>query len=235
MTIASRFWTYAELLEKVEKDCDLEGELFVQPTEMLGYANEAIDEAEKIVQNTYADYLLSRAALTLTAGLNTADLPTTIYAHKIRRITYRNGAETYTIDRVKDWRKFEEYEREQASGGSSGQLRYFIINTTAGTPQLLFTRNVTATEAAATVTCWFVRQANRLVDDSDKMDIPEAANYVMQYMKYKCYEKEGHPNLQLCVNALNAAETSLQGVLAEMIPDADDTLEMDLSFYEEMV
>lgn len=27
MTIASRYWTYAELLDKVEKDGDLEGEI----------------------------------------------------------------------------------------------------------------------------------------------------------------------------------------------------------------
>lgn len=57
----------------------------------------------------------------------------------------------------------------------------------------------------------------------------------MQYMKFKCYEKEGHLNLGIAISQLNAEETSLQAVLADMVPDADDELEMDTSFYEDMV
>lgn len=235
MSIASRYWTYAELLDKVEKDCDLEGELFIQPEEMLGYANEAIDNAEKIVQNTYADYFLDKDSLTLVAATNTAPLPSRIYAHKIRRLTFRTGTQVYTITRVKDWKKFEVYEQEQAGSTNTNDLRYFILNQSAGSPKILFTRNLTAAEAAATVTCWFTRQANRLVETSDVLDIPEAANYVMQYMKFKCYEKEGHPNTGMAIAQLNAEEESLGTVLAEMIPDADDELELDASFYEDMV
>lgn len=234
MSIASRYWTYAELLAKVEKDCDLEGEIFVQPAEMLGYANEAIDNAEKIVQNTYPDYFLDKDTLALVEGTNTVGLPSRIYAHKIRRITFRSGTQVYTISRVKDWRKFEEYEAEQAGSVTTDALRYFILNQSAGSPKILFTRNITSIEAAATVTCWFIRQGNRLVNTTDILDIPEAAGYVMQYMKFKCYEKEGHPNLGMAIAQLNAEEASLQAVLADMVPDADDELEMDTSFYEEM-
>jgi hypothetical protein len=235
MTVESRYWTYGELLEQVEKECDLEGEIFVQPTEMLSYANQAVDAAEKIVKNTYPDYFLDREPLTLTAGTNTASLPSRIYAHKIRRITYRSGSELYTVERVKDWRKFEVYEDEQANDtGGSGYLRYFIINTTPGSPNILFTRNLVARDAAATVTCWFLRQANRLVSESDILDIPEAANSVMAYMKFKAFYKEGHPNVSLAIAQLNQEEASLQADLADMVPDADDTIEMDVSFYEEM-
>ncbi len=235
MTIASRYWTYTEMLTAVEASCDLEGEIFIQPAEMLQYCNEAIDNAEKIVQNTYPDYFLDKDSLALVAGNNTATLPSRIFAHKIRRITFRTGSQVYTIGRVKDWRKFEAYEQDQAGGNDTAALRYFILNQSAGSPKILFTRNVTAAEAAATVTAWFIRQANRLVDGTDVMDVPEAANYVMQFMKYRCYEKEGHPNLGLAIAQLNAEETSLQGVLSEMVPDADDEMEMDTTFYEDMV
>ena len=40
------YQTYEQLRRKVEKDLDLEEELFITPSEMLGYANEAIEEAE---------------------------------------------------------------------------------------------------------------------------------------------------------------------------------------------
>jgi hypothetical protein len=197
--------------------------------------NEAIDNAEKIVKNTYADYFLDKDTLTLVEGANEVAMPSRLYAHKIRRIIYRSGSQRYTMNRVKDWKKFEVYDEEFSANSSSSELRYFILNQSAGSPKILLTRNASGADAAATVTCWFVRQANRLVDDSDIMDIPEAANYVMQYMKFKCYEKEGHPNLSLAVTQLNSEETSLQTDLTDMIPDADDEMEMDGSFYEEMV
>lgn len=235
MAIASRYWTYAELLAQVEKECDLEGEIFISPSEMLGYCNEAIDNAEKIVKNTYADYFLDKQPLTLVEGSNEVSLPSRIYAHKIRRITFRSGTKVYTIARIKDWKKFEAYEQGQASSTNSDDLVYFLINSAAGTPKIVFPRNVTAAEAAATVTCWQVRQANRLVDDSDVMDIPEAANYIMAFMRYKCFSKEGHPGTSLAIAQLNAEEASLQGDLADMVPDADDELQMDASFYEDMV
>jgi hypothetical protein len=235
MAIASRYWTYAELLAQVEKSCDLEGEIFIQEEEMLGYANEAIDAAERIVKNTYADYFLDKATLTLVEDSNEASLPSKIYAHKIRRITYRNGGEVYTVERVKDWRKFEEYEETQAGGSTSSPLRYFLLNSTAGTPKILFTRAATAAEAAATTTCWFVRQANRLSSDDDVLDIPEAANYVMAYMRFKAYAKEGHPGLGLAVSELNSEEEALKADLADMVPDGDDELQMDTSFYDDMV
>ncbi len=234
MAIAARYWTYAELNTKVEKDLDLEDELFVVDSEMLGYANEAIDEAERIVKAVYPDYFLDKATLTLVDGTSEYALPTRIYAHKIRRMTYRLGSTVYTIKRVRDWKKFEIYEEEQASTGTTSDLAYFVINQTAGAPRILFTRPANAVDATATVTVWFVRQANRLAVDADVLDVPEAANYVMQFMKVKCYEKEGHPNWSGAVAQLNAFEKALKEDLEEMVPDADDMIEMDVSFYDEM-
>lgn len=235
MAIASRYWTYLELKTKVLQDGDLEGETFIQPSEMLGYCNEAIDNAEKIVKNVYPDYFLDKAPLTLVAATQEVALPDAIYAHKLRRITYRNGSEVYTIDRVRDWKKFEEYEEQAANSGSNVELRYFILNQTAGSPRITFNRPLTATDAAATVTAWFVRQANRVEEDADLLDIPEAANYVMCFMKFKCLEKEGHPGVSLAVAQLNAEEASLQADLVEMVPDGDDEIEQDKSFYGEHI
>lgn len=234
MSIATRFWTYADLKQKVERDLDLEGELFVQTGEMLDYFNEAIDKAEEIVHGLYEDYFLDKAAITLVSGTSEYSLPTAIYAHKIRRIVYRNGSTVYTVRRLQDWKKFEEYALDLVGGsqGSASQYRYFILNQAAGTPKLLFTPEVG--EAGAYITVWYLRQANRLVSTTDTLDISEAASYVIQYVKCRCYEKEGHPNLSKAMSDLVEMRTSLEGILATMVPDADNTLEMDLSFYGEM-
>lgn len=235
MSIATRFWTYGEIRTKVEQDLDLEGETFIQPTEMLGYANEAVEQAEKILLGLTggADYFLDKNPLTLASGTDTYTLPPKIYAHKIRGITYRNGSRAYQIHRVRDWKKFQEYELNQVGGPSFGcEYKFFLLNSAAGAPVIIFSPSVV--ESGQFVTVWYQRVANRFLTDADVLDIPEASNYVMQFMKKRSYEKEGHPNLPLAITDLNKQEADLQAALAEMIPDMENEIELDLSFYAEM-
>ena len=107
------------------------------------------------------------------------------------------------------------------------------MNSTAGSPKILFTPEVE--ENGQYITVWFLRQANRLSAATDKMDIPEAANFVMQYVKCRVYEKEGHPNLSKALMDLQDFKGGLVGVLQTMVPDADNEIEMDTSFYQEFV
>lgn len=234
MSIATRYWTYAELKQKVEQDLDMEGETFVQPTEVLGYFNEAVDRAEECIHTLYEDYFLDKDTITFMSGTNEYALPSRIYAHKIRRIIYRNGTRVFAVPRVQDWRKFEQYALDLVGGtmGSASDYRYFILNQSAGNPRILFTPEVG--EDGTFITVWFLRQANRFVTDTDILDLPEAANYVMQYVKCRIYEKEGHPNLAKALNDLQELRESLEGTLATMIPDADNEIEMDMSFYQEL-
>lgn len=234
MAIATRFWTYLELKDKLERDLDLEGEVFIQPTELQEYFNEAIDKAEEIVHTLYEDYFLDKDTITLVSGTSEYTLPSRIYAHKIRRVIYRNGGRCYTVSRVRDWRKFEHYAMDLVGGsqGAAAEYKYFIINSTAGSPKILFTPEVG--ESGTYITVWFLRQANRLSDDADVLDVPEAANFVLQYVKCRCYEKEGHPNLAKSLGDLQEMKVSLEGALTAMVPDADNEIEADMSFYEEM-
>ena len=113
MAIASKYWTLDELKGKIQRDLDIEGEVFIQDAsdapELLEYINEGIDKAEEIVHSLYEDYFLDKASITLVSGTHEYDLPSAIYAHKIRRIIYRNGTRVYTVDRIRDWHKFEAY------------------------------------------------------------------------------------------------------------------------------
>lgn len=233
--IATRYWTYGELRTKVEQDLDLEGETFVQPSEMLGYANEAVEAAVKILLGLTggADYFLDKVPLTLASGTDEYPLPSKVYAHKLRGITYRNGSRAYQIHRVRDWKKFQEYELNQVGGPSYGaEYKFFLLNSDAGAPRIILSPSVV--ENGQFVTVWYQRVANRFLTDADVLDIPEAANFVMSYMKKMCYYKEGHPNLPVAIASLNKEESDLQAVLAEMIPDMENEIELDLSFYAEM-
>lgn len=233
MAITKKYWTLAQIIAKVEADLNLEDEGFISESEMLGYINEAIDEAETEVHGIYEDYFLSKETLTLVSGTSEYSLPTTVFAHKIRRVTYRNGARTYTVKRIRDWKKFEQYELDKVGGAQSeAEYQYFLMNSTVGDPKFLFSPEVS--ESGAYITVWFLRQANRLEVDADKMDIPEAANFVIQYVKMRCYEKERHANLEKAMSDVEKERTILTGILASMVPDADNEIEMDLSAYQEM-
>lgn len=228
----STYWTWQMIQDKVENDLDLQSEIFISQTELLAYANEGIREAEAEIHSIYEDYFLSREALTLVNGQEEYDIPTAMYAHKIRRMVYKNGSKVYTVDRIRDWKKFEEYALENINK-SSTTYNFFLVNTTPGSPKILL--SPPAKEDGAFITIWYLREANRLVSLTDICDIPEFVNFVIQYMKVRCYEKEvGHPALPKAMADLEQQRQQMVSTLASMVPDAENNIEADLSMYWEM-
>jgi hypothetical protein len=228
----STFFTWSDIKTKVQADLGIEDEVFVTDSELLSYANEAIDEAEAEIHDLYEDYFLSKQTLSLVQGTADYDLPSGIYAHKIRRIIYQNGASIYTVPRLKDWKKFEEKAVIDYYGNSTTDFyNYFITNSTAGSPKISLVPS--ARESGNYITIWYIRNANRLTALADICDIPEFINFIYQYIKVRVYEKEMNPNLQMAIAALQQQRELMQSTLASMVPDADNTLEADLSFYRE--
>lgn len=228
----SDFWTYTRIKAKLEAELDLEQEIFVDDEELLGYVNEAIDICEGKIHTLYEDYFLSRAAVTLVSGTSEYVLPTDIYAHKIRAIIYKNNFDVYPIKRVKNSQKLLNYELETAGNNGSSRYEYFILNSTPGEPKILLTPDVA--EAGQRVFVWYLRQANRLEEDADVCDIPEFVHYVIQYAKVKVCFKEGHPNYMAEKQTLVEMEQEMLSTLAGMVPDEDNQIEADYSFYEDM-
>lgn len=86
----------------------------------------------------------------------------------------------------------------------------------------------------ARITCWYLRQANRLVELTDILDIPEAANFVLRFMKNRVMEKEHNPMLQEGVRLLAEERSLMVSTLTAMVPDAENEIEPDFTMYEEM-
>jgi len=170
--------------------------------------------------------------LTLVAGTEEYSLPTDIYANKIRQIVYRNGTQVWKVSRIRDWSKFLSYELDRAYSTTTNKYSYFILNTTAGSPKILI--SPTPVEAGAYLQVWYLRNANELTSDTSVFDIPEAANYLMAYVKMKVMAKEMHPNLQLAISEVEAQRADTLKTLAEMVPDNENTIEADTRIYDEM-
>lgn len=226
-----RFWTYKEIKEKVLRDLDMEGETFVTPAELLGYANEAIDEVERQIHTLYEDYFVARSTIDLVAGQEEYSIPDNIYGLKIRQIIFRQGNEIWNLHRLKNWHKFSIYEQEKANTTATKNYGYFILNQSAGNPKIIITPTP---NQIGTLQIWYIRNASELVNDSSVCDIPEAVNYVMAFMKMRCMEKEFHPNLQKAITDVEQQKADTLMTLNEMYADNSNEIEPDFRLYNDM-
>lgn len=230
-----KYWTWAEIREKIEAECDLEDEDFVRTNELMEYGNEAVDEAESEIHTLYEDYFLKYVDQPVVANDEFFDMPTVlpdIYADKIREIIFRqgDGTTTYTVNRLRDWKKFKQKALSD-SQTSTDLYSYFLLNQTAGNPQIML---VPKAHEAGTMRIWYLRNANRFVDDDSICDIPEFVHFVIAFIKYKVMFKEGHPGLQDAATALESQRASMNATLMSRVPDAENEVEMDVGAYEDM-
>ena len=216
-------WTWLEIKTKVQDDLDLKSEVFISPTELLGYANEAIDEAESLVHTLYQDYYLTNTTISLVASQQDYDVPTDIYADKIRRLLIADGSRNYEIKRIRNISKIPHIQ-------DSDDLRYILINDSANSNVKI--RMYPTPSSAKTATIWYIRNANELASDTDTCDLPEiATQFVIQFMKQRCYEKEGHPNVVKAMQDTERLRMKLEATLAERVDDDNNTIEPNLDFY----
>lgn len=230
-----RYWSWSEIRTKIEQECDLEDEDFVRRDELLAYCNEAIDEAEAEIHSLYEDYFLKKADLPVVANdelFSMSSLLPDIYADKIRRLIFTEAGSTttYTVTRLKDWKKFEQ-KAVADTQVTTDLYQYFIINNTPGNPQIML---VPKSRESGTLTVWYLRNANRLSVDTDICDIPEFINFIFSHMKMKVYAKEGHPGYQEALERLETERARMSAVLAARVPDAENEIELDTSAYEDM-
>jgi hypothetical protein len=225
--------TYLQMKTKVKKDLDLEDETFISDAEMLGYFNEAIDEAESDILGLAEDYFLTKDTIDLVSGTAEYDLPTDIYANKIRGLIYSKDNLVYKIQRVRELDKFEEIGLILDNPNMDATFQFLVTNPAGDTPKIVF-YPTPPSNAAGAITIWYIRNATRLTGDTDECDIPEFTRFVEQFVKVKCYEKEGHPNLQLAMASLERYRAQMVPTLREMVPDNDNEVEQNYDPYTEM-
>jgi len=235
MSTLKKYYTWAEIKAKVQRDTDTEDEDFIRPEELVEIANEAIDEYEAEINTLTSDsidYFLTNETLSLVANQDEYDLPTQIYAHKIRKVIYTNGSSVYEIKPARhNGKLLQKAISDQFN--TSDLYEYFVKNAISTEPKMVIMPK--ARETGPNVEIWYLRNLNRMTgDDADICDIPVFINFIFQFIKMRIYEKEGHPNLEFAVQALAQQRAQMQNALSEMHPDGNDHLQMDLSYYEEL-
>lgn len=217
--------TYADLKSYLEKELDLEDETFITDQEMQGYFNEAVDMIEAAIHNIYEDYFLTQAVFPITANTAGYALPSDIYAQKIRKILYNdNGSLKYEIRRLK---KLEDILYIQ----STDLYAYVILN--SSTSGLQLTLYPTPQDTNSNITMWYIRNAKRFTADTDVCDIPEFSNVLVQFVRWKCLNKEGHPDTVQAASDLDRMRQEMVDTLTARVPDEDNFVLKDTTFYRD--
>lgn len=175
--------TWADLKARVIRELDLAEEDFIDQTdELLDYANRAINKAESLILNLNEDYFLAEpATVTLVSGTQSYALPSDIYGQKIKMLQYDNGSKDYQIKKLRNLSEIPSIE-------SGDDYRYVITNDyTNGVRLRLYP---TPAENGAYITVWYLRSSRALTATTDNVDLPEAYDYITQYVKDMVVNKE---------------------------------------------
>lgn len=232
----AKFWTYEEIRTKIQNDTDIEAEDFVQPAELLGIVNEAIDKCESKIHKLGLEdnYFLQFANLTLVNGEDTISLPADIYATKIKGIIYEFNELRYPIKRIRGRRVYSKISQIQYYNTTDNFYRYTIINDPSVAAQQLLLLPESKEDSTTNVKIWYIRNANTMINDASVCDIPEFVHYVIKRAIYRIYAKEGHPLMVDARQEMLDEEKNMIETLATMVPDEDSTIEPDLDHYYDM-
>lgn len=222
-----KLWTYAEAKAKIQRDLDLTEETFVSDQELKEYFNDAIDEAEAEIHNLYEDYFLSEATITLAIGTNRYALPTDIYANKIRNLWFKQNDCWYQIKRTRH--------KDRPAQNIDKNLEYtFQIQHRTPSEGITLRLFPDVSHDGPYVEMQYIRNANRIVLDTDLIDMPECIAFIFAFVKEKVCDKESHPLLASAQVKLEKQRELMLTTLKTMVPDEDNNIDPDMSFYEDM-
>jgi DNA-binding MltR family transcriptional regulator len=225
--------TATQLITRVRQEIDATGEDDAFPdTEIYAAINEAIKVASSEILTINEDYFRTEGAISLVNGQSLYDLPANIYAQKIRSIVYAVGSIIYPVKKLKYKDKF--LNKQFIKQFNIGNVYcYDLKNDTAVSGvklELLPTSRETTSNA---LVIDYIRNANKLAAGADLCDIPEFEDFIVSYAKAKLLSGEGNP--------LGDGETELAAMLKKLmvdtlsnrVPDDEDEIELDPSYYEE--
>lgn len=217
--------TLEEIKRRIRQPLDMEEELFVEEDELLDYINAGVKECSEEIHNLNEDYFKTDSNITTVIGTSAYDLPSDIYARKIRSILFNNGSERYEILPILD--------RDKMLVRDNDLYKYALKNSTTSGPQLVL--YPAAREASASnITVNYIRDVILLEDNADELDIPEFEQFVIEYARVKILEKEmENPMLETAKANLAKSKDLMIRTLQESVPDGNNDMEIDTSFYND--
>lgn len=224
--------TYSDIKTKLQNDLDVQDLDFINgETELLGYINEAINDAESLIHTLglHAKYFLAQANLSFVSGTTDYVLPSDIFASKIVQVFYINGQIKYEVFRVRDLRETPYFQ-------AGDDYRYLLLTTTGTANNMRMRFYPTPAENGSYIQIFYIRNVTPMTTSTaatNVCEIPEAVNFIFAHCRYRIYEKMGNPNIVEAKEQLGAQRQLMVDTLQEQVPDENTLVEPDMSFYED--
>ncbi len=168
------------------------------------------------------------------SGQSDIALPTNIYASKISEIVYDNGSTNFEIKRLTGAKKLSKKTIINNDVGSNPMYMYDLKNDSADDGIQIQLLPPAQESSTTNVTIEYIREANVLVDDDDKCDIPEFYTFLLAFVRWKVRDKEGHPDSEGAKSDYERERQLMIETLTGMTDDDASEIEQDVSHYEEM-
>jgi hypothetical protein len=214
--------TLSDLIERVQDELDLQDEDFIDQDEIINYIRNGVNQAKNIINTLYEDYFLARPhEITLVSGTDEYALPSDIYAQKIRKVLFDDGSEKKVIRRI---RSLEETMLLE----DTDNYAYLITNDATDGLNITFYPSVTTNGNYVKV--WYLRSAKTLSALTDVLDVPEAEDYIVQFAKDKCKNKEMMtPDAPKSAALMEEEKLLIEG-LSTRQPDDDNEIEPNTQY-----
>lgn len=219
--------TWGTIKTEIESENDLTEEVFVDATELLVYANSALEDIEKEIHTLSDKYFAAEANITLVNGTATYSLPSDIYATKITGLIYDDGSTKYEIKPLTDLNNIPLI-------AANSRYRYRIVNNVATGMQIKL--YPAAYENSTTnVTIYYRRKIKKFVDTTTTIDVPEGKEFVKQFVTDKAVNKERMTPDAPESAALQRKRKQLLDSLENQIDDNNNDIGVNTNYYEEFL
>lgn len=175
-------WTFKEVRQKILIDMDEQDQIQIKPSELIGYINEGIDDAEGEILKIDEDYMLTSQPVPLLTGVSTYFYPFNIYAYKIRGLQYANGSIIYPVRRIKRKDKFNHIAFSEVYNSQAYDYEYYTRNDNNGVGNIILIPPARETAIVpplpnpfTPMVLWYIRTANR---------VPLLGEYIPQYEQF---------------------------------------------------
>lgn len=227
---------YSVMRDKLSKDMDIEGEEFVQASELMDLFNDAIRECEAHIHKLGLEdtYFKTYDTPSLVSGTASYDLPTNIYENKILECVYNDGNKIFEVKRLKGKDKHLKRADIENNSGSNPIYLYDLENASAAAGKK-WVLVPSSKETSTNIRRYYIRTAQKMTADASICDLPDVClNFVYAYVTWRIWGKEGDGRAAEAKVEKDAQKELMLETLAEMTPDEENEQEADFSHYDEM-
>jgi hypothetical protein len=227
-------WTLDQLRTKIQNDNELHAENFVTPSEIKAFLNDAIEDAEQLIIDSFSDFFLTFVDYNIVEGVGEILVPADMFDLRIRGMYFDLRGFDPNSSGTSQWYKIKKLPLERFSSIYQADVyHYRLTNPAVGGPKIGIYPDFRE-DLQAKVRLWYIREAVRLDADTDILEAGIRPQYVLAHAKVAIMEKEGDPMLDTMQARLEKQTEKLISSISRVVDDDEDSfLEMDFEALDE--